>query len=397
MRILIAHEAAAGAGGVESYLASVMPALSARGHQLAFLHQNPRSDQGPTRLLEARVPSAGVADEGLDAAIRRMRAWAPDLCFSHNMRALETDERLVSEWPVVKMMHGYFGTCVSGQKTHTFPTAAPCCRELGASCLALYLPRRCGQLRPLRLIAQYSWAVSQRAMFQRYAHVVVASGHMAAEYRRHGIARDRLTTAPLFPTADPVTIMRPLPQTPSVLFMGRMTAIKGGATLARAIAEGQRMSGFPIRVTFAGDGPERGPLERLAQDLGIEASFPGWLTGTARTAAFRAASIVAVPSLWPEPFGLVGVEAAAHGVPAVAFDSGGIREWLRDNESGRLVASRDARALGGAIADLCAKPGELTRLGEGAQRVARALSRDAHVDILERVFSNVATARAAIA
>jgi len=183
-----------------------------------------------------------------------------------------------------------------------------------------------------------------------------------------------------------------------VLFMGRMTAIKGGATLARAIAEAQRIRGSSIHVTFAGDGPERGPLEPLARDLGIEASFPGWLSGAARSAAFRRASIVAVPSLWPEPFGLVGLEAAAHGVPSVAFDSGGIREWLRDNESGRLIAGRDPRALGEAIADLCAKPGELRRLGEGAQRVARALSCDAHVAILERVFTGVAsTARAAIA
>lgn len=397
MRILIAHEAAAGAGGVESYLAAVMPALLARGHQLAFLHQNPRAEQGPTRLLDARVPSASVADEGLAAAIRSMRAWQPDVCFSHNMRALEIDERLVTEWPVVKMMHGYFGTCVSGQKAHSLPSVAPCCRELGAACLALYLPRRCGQLRPLRLISQYAWAVRQRALHQRYAHVVVASGHMADEYQRHGIDRSRLSTAPLFPTVDAVTAMRPLPPVPSVLFMGRMTAIKGGATLARALGEAQRIHGSSIRVTFAGDGPERRPLEHLARDLGLDASFPGWLTGTERSAAFRAASIVAVPSLWPEPFGLVGLEAAAHGVPAVAFDSGGIGEWLRDNENGRLVAERDPRELGRAIADLCAKPAELTRLGEGAQRVACALSCDAHVAILERIFGGVATAHVAIA
>jgi len=397
MRILIAHEAAAGAGGVESYLADIMPALAARGHQLAFLHQNPRSDRGPTRLLDARLPSASVADDGLDAAIRTVRAWQPDVCFSHNMRALEIDERLAAEWPVVKMMHGYFGTCVSGQKAHAFPAATTCCRELGPSCLALYLPRKCGQLRPLVMISQYTWAVRQRALLDRYSHVVVASSHMAAEYQRHGLGRDRLTAAPLFPTAGPVTTMRPLPAAPSVLFMGRMTAIKGAATLARAVGDAQRVHGVAVRATFAGDGPERRPLQQLAGALGIDASFPGWLTGTARTAAFRAASIVVVPSLWPEPFGLVGLEAAAHGVPAVAFDVGGIREWLRDDESGRLVARHDVPELARAIAELCAAPRELARLGEGAHRAARALSCDAHIAILERVFTRVATARAAIA
>src|SRR5205814_5351489 len=102
---------------------------------------------------------------------------------------------------------------------------------------ALYLPRRCGRLRPLGMFAQYAWASRQRALFDMYSQVVVASAHMAGEYRRHGIASDRLTVAPLFPTAGTVALMRPLPATPSVLFMGRMTAIKGAAVLAEAIAE----------------------------------------------------------------------------------------------------------------------------------------------------------------
>ena len=50
MRILIAHDAAAGGGGVESYLAAIMPALVARGHEVAFLCVPSRTQQGPTRL-----------------------------------------------------------------------------------------------------------------------------------------------------------------------------------------------------------------------------------------------------------------------------------------------------------------------------------------------------------
>jgi glycosyltransferase involved in cell wall biosynthesis len=397
MRILIAHEAPAGGGGVESYLAALIPALAARGHQVAFLHCNSRTEKGPTRLLDARLPSASVADDGLEGAINRMREWQPDLCFSHNMGALDVDERLAAEWPLVKMMHGYFGTCISGQKAHTFPGVAPCSRAFGPGCLALYLPRRCGQRRPFGMVRQYAWASRQRALFSLYAHVVVASAHMGAEYEKHGVAVDQLTVAPLFPTAGDVTVMRPMPARPSVLFMGRMTAIKGAAVLAHAVAAAVRLSAAPIPVVFAGDGPERTSLRRLTQDLGIEAAFPGWVTGAARSAAFDAATLVAVPSLWPEPFGLVGLEAGARGVPAVAFDVGGVREWLHDNESGRLVRERSAPVLGRVIAELCSAPGEIARLGEGAQRVARTLSLEAHAAILERVFARVANPRAAIA
>lgn len=96
MRVLIVHEAPAGAGGVESYLAALLPALAERGHEIAFLYYNARTEHGPTRLLDSRFPSASVTDEGLEPAIAKMREWRPDMCFSHNMRALDVDRRLAA-------------------------------------------------------------------------------------------------------------------------------------------------------------------------------------------------------------------------------------------------------------------------------------------------------------
>lgn len=388
MRILIAHEALAGGGGVESYLASLMPALIARGHHLAFLHHNSRREAGPTRLEVPGVPSAGVADVGLEAAIDRMRAWGPDVCFSHNMQQLEVDAALTGEWPTVKMMHGYFGTCVGGQKSHAFPRVQPCTRTFGPACLALYLPRHCGQLRPVLMAQQFGWASRQRALFGRYAHVVVASDHMAAEYGRHGLTPDRLTAARLFPTALSTDAPRSAPLDPSVLFAGRMTALKGGDVLIEAAAAANRRLRVPVRLLMAGEGPERLRWSALAARLGVSAEFTGWLTGSALATMFRRASIVAVPSLWPEPFGLVGLDAAVHGVPAVAFAVGGIGQWLRDGVNGRLVAEvGSADALGLAIVSMIDDPAELRRLGDGAAGVARELNIGAHLDTLERVFA----------
>src|SRR5262249_42717567 len=158
MRILIVHEAAAGGGGVESYLASLMPGLEARGHELAFLHYNPAAETGPTRIGRPGIPATSVADRGLEESLAWVAAWRPDVCFSHNMRHLDVDERLAARWPVLKMLHGYFGTCVSGQKAHAFPDVQPCAREFGPPCLALYVPRRCGRLRPADMFGGYDWA-----------------------------------------------------------------------------------------------------------------------------------------------------------------------------------------------------------------------------------------------
>jgi glycosyltransferase involved in cell wall biosynthesis len=334
MRILIAHEAAAGAGGVESYLAALMPALVAQGHELTFLHAISRTASAPTRLDHGNWRSASVADDGIDRVMAQIRDWRPDVCFSHNMGPLDVEARLLEMVPVVKMMHGYFGTCISGQKSHMFPAAQPCERRFGAPCLGLFLPRRCGQLRPARMASQFGWALRQRALFPRYRAIVVASKHMAEEYRRHTGHEDRILVAPMFATESEPAVARALPSKPSLLYMGRMTSLKGGDVLVRAAAIANRTLRTPLTLVMAGDGPEQERWQRIARESGVDARFPGWVTGPERTARLRDASVLAVPSLWPEPFGLVGLEAAVHGVPAVAFNVGGIAEWLRDGENG---------------------------------------------------------------
>ena len=118
------------------------------------------------------------------------------------MGPLDVDRQLLARWPVVKMLHGYFGTCVSGLKMHAFPAAQVCGRTFGPACLALYVPRRCGQLAPGAMVQGYRWASRQRELFSRYAAVIVASHHMRDEMARHGVPDDRLKVLPLFSTVQ---------------------------------------------------------------------------------------------------------------------------------------------------------------------------------------------------
>ena len=99
-----------------------------------------------------------------------------------------------------------------------------------------------------------------------------------------------------------------------------------------------------------------------------------------------------VPSVWPEPFGLVGLEAAAAGVPAVAYTSGGIPEWLQDGENGCLARAQDTSPalLADAIVRCVADPAELRRLSEGARRSASAWTLGLHVTRLDALFNLVA-------
>jgi glycosyltransferase involved in cell wall biosynthesis len=303
------------------------------------------------------------------------------------MQYLDVETRLIGAWPVAKMMHFYVGTCVSGQKAHTFPVMTPCARRFGPACAALYLPRHCGRLRPGALVAQYRTAAGQHALLSDYRHLVVASDHMAAEYQRHGVPTARMHTVPLF-AAERAPEGHAAPFEGPVVFLGRLTPIKGAHVLVSAMAIASKRLGRSVPLVIAGVGPERSSLEALARSSGVDASFVGWIDAAQRRSLLTRAALIAVPSLWPEPFGLAGLEGAAFGVPAVAFDNGGISQWLADGVNGRLVP-RDAGAegLAGAMTAILGDAGVHRRLSEGARAVERRLSIDAHVTRIEEILA----------
>lgn len=391
MRVLFANDGIGDAGGVQSYLAAVMPALAAQGHDVALLHLDPLRDGGEGTPAPAGAPHFCIAGE--EDAVGRALAWGPDVVFSHNMRRLDVEARLLDGAPTVKMMHGYFGTCIGGQKAHLFPSPVPCGRRLGPACVALYGPRRCGRLNLAYAARQLGWAMAQNRLFGRYGAVVTASGYMRAEYVRNGVPANRAVSIPLFPTAEPGPASPPAGEL-RVLFVGRMTTLKGGDVLLRAAAHASAETETPVRVVLCGDGPQRGAWERLAAELGVAAEFAGWADAAARDALYRSASILAVPSVWPEPFGLVGLEAAAAGVPAVAFDVGGIGEWLRDGVNGwRVPFDGGAPAMGRALARAANDGDALRRMGEGARAAAREMGIAQHVARLEAVLARAAAAQ----
>jgi glycosyltransferase involved in cell wall biosynthesis len=243
------------------------------------------------------------------------------------------------------------------------------------------------------MVEQWRWAERQRSLFDQYAAIVVASEHMRSEYVRSGVDPRRARVVPLFPTelptestADP----REPPAAPHVAFLGRMTRLKGGELLIRAVGHAAMRLGVPIRITMMGDGPQRAEWEKLARDLSVPCVFTGWLEGVDRWKRLSDVSVLALPSVWPEPFGLVGLEAGALGIPTVALASGGVGEWLHDGVNGVAVGGRpSATAFGDALAALFNDRTVLAALGAGARRVAAEMSLARHLDRLEAIFHEV--------
>jgi glycosyltransferase involved in cell wall biosynthesis len=170
-----------------------------------------------------------------------------------------------------------------------------------------------------------------------------------------------------------------------------MTTLKGGHVLVNAAALAAQRLGRPVNVIMAGEGPQKESWRALAASLHVPLELTGWLALEDRSRVYARAAIAVMPSLWPEPFGWSGLDAAALGRPAIAFDVGGISEWLTDGVNGRLVAADEgSEGLAHAIASMLDQPGECERMGQGALEVSQRMSPGAHVERLEAIFQRAA-------
>ena len=125
----------------------------------------------------------------------------------------------------------------------------------------------------------------------------------------------------------------------------------------------------PSRLLMVGDGPERGPCESLARELGIEdrVEFLGKQLQVASLLAL--ADVFLLPSEL-EGFGLAALEAMACGVPAVASDVGGIPELITPGEDGMLCAVGDTDAMTDACASLLGNPDRHREVAAAARETA---------------------------
>jgi glycosyltransferase involved in cell wall biosynthesis len=395
MRILIATTHCGIVGGVETYLQAVLPALGARGHEVALLYEHPAD--AAAEAVDARTsgpPAWRVREDDLPAALAPVAAWRPDVVYLQGLEAPAVEEALADRFPTVLFAHNYHGACISGTKRYAFPVARPCGRTFGAACLLHYYPRRCGGLSPRTMVREYRRQRRRQALLARFGAVLVASRHMREEYRRLGVPEGRLHLVPLFPPGqlpDP-TPPEARPACGRVLLVGRLTDLKGGRLLIRELRRAGEALGRRLTLVVAGDGPERGALETLARRLDVSAEFLGWVPPARREALMRQADVLAVPSVWPEPFGLVGIEAGCVGLPAVGFAVGGVPDWLVPGESGESAPSDPPTAggLSAALVRALADPAHLAKLRVGAWRVAQRFTLERHVASLEAVLERAA-------
>ena len=185
-----------------------------------------------------------------------------------------------------------------------------------------------------------------------------------------------------FPLADP----HPERWAWRLLYVGRVVPNKGVATAIKALPL------LPAEAHLDVDGYGAveliDELKGLARDLGVADRVTFMRSPRSDLAArYSDADVVLFPSEWPEPFGLVPLEAMARGTPVVATGTGGSGEMLFDEDNCLLFRPGDPEALADAVLRLANDPALRRRVTEGGTRTARDLTIDRYAERVETVHS----------
>lgn len=384
-------------GGVEQHVRRLGLALAGRGHEIAVAtlgNQALAKFECDGRVRVYRISSVLQRVHGLFASAERpwappfpdptltaglwqiIRQESPDIVHGHDWLARSfLPLKKISKARFVVSLHYYTLSCA---KKSLMYKDQPCSGPGLAKCLVCSSGHY-GMAKGIPVtLANQVMSARERAAVDMFLPVsqAAASGNGLTE-------GDRFQVIPNFMPVKACageeigSYLAQLPDEPFLLFVGDLRRDKGLDVLLRAYA---RLKKAPPLVMIGKVWPETPevfpPKAIVLRNWPNEAVLAAW-----------ARSLVAiVPSVWPEPFGIVIIEAMASGRPVIASNTGGISDIVEDGVSGLLVPPGDDVALGRSIERLLADPELRDRLGQSALKRAADFKAAAVVPRIEQVY-----------
>lgn len=299
---------------------------------------------------------------------------------------------LRGECPTIFTAHNHDAYCPSGTKY--LSTSQSCCdRHISyLGCTWGHVVDGCGSRRPQRITANLRSAHSQLESLKRLQIPIIAnSDYVRNQFianglpskqvitLRYGIVTPNITVAPL--TTE-------IHQNQRILFVGRIVPDKGLGWLFKAL----KATDSRIQLDIAGDGWDRLHIENLAKKLGLSdrITWHGWCSSDKLNSLYQQCFALVFPSVWPEPAGIVTLEAYARYRPVIAANAGGIPEHLQDGKTGLLVPANHVQALADAITEMSKNYQRCKLLGEqGYAWLNEEFTIDLHVRRLQQIYGKV--------
>ena len=383
-------------GGTEQYLYSICHELNQLGCRNIVIHGS-HHDIAYNNTAEKHYPIPFLDDFNtrlkteLKSQVKSiLDNEDPDIVYLHNIHNPYIVEVLTELKPVVKYVHDHESYCPKGLRivndsicsnSLSLRCAINAFRGNGYKCMG-----RRGE--PLKVLKKIRQMLMIRHAHRNVKKFVVASNHMKNNLLMQGYQDNRIAVIPYF-TVIPDDITE-VSQQNNILFVGRISPEKG----LDIFIESLELLEADFRFIIVGDGsPEYvDMLHNKVREKKLEekVEFSGWVDNRHISEYHAKSAFLVVPSIWPEPFGIVGIEAMAHSRPAISFNVGGIPEWLEHEKTGFLIERMDIKDFARKMNLLLRNKSLRHELGQNAyKRVSTIFNKTNHIQKLIHVFNEV--------
>jgi glycosyltransferase involved in cell wall biosynthesis len=177
----------------------------------------------------------------------------------------------------------------------------------------------------------------------------------------------------------------------AVVYVGRLSAEKGVATL---VAAWRQWGTEAPELRLVGDGPMRDELVEAA--TGFPVRFLGQLSRDNTQQEMEKAKLLVLPSEWFETFGMVVIEAFAHGTPVAVSKLGALPSIVREGVTGVTFPPADPAGLLASVRQAWSDDGLLARMGEAARKEFEdKYTEEANYRQLMEIYENVLAGKTA--
>lgn len=393
MRILYVHERFGALAGAEANAFITARELKGRGHSTGILHgpSTAKNVEKWEEVYEDRFPLSGGAKE---ATRRALEKFEPDVVYVHKMADLGVIETLVeSRVPLVRMVHDHDIYCMRSYK-YSYFNREICTRAASPYCVfgcGAFLTRNRDGGFPLKYVS-YGDKKKEIALNQKFDRMLVVTTYMRDELIKNGFDPRKIEIHPPVPLPGDPGLRSSFSDRNLIIYAGQIIRGKGVDVLIEALAQ----VNVPFECIILGDGGHKGYCEELVKKLGLgeQVKFKGFIPQEELKSYYRECSVVAISSVWPEPIATIGLEVMRYALPVVAFDAGGIKDWLINNHNGYLVPWMDRPAFARSLERVLQDKNLARTMGEnGLKLVSQNYDFPKYIAGLEALFKRLAGRR----
>lgn len=316
-KILLAAEALDAAGGVGISVQALSSFLTELGHEVFTGLEESHQNHAPFDLIWTHMWHTQEGQDRLQRLLKdhRGRFWV--------------------------QLHDYRDMCLTARKCFG-DELTECHFPLSSMCMAWhFLGPGCGKGRnPIKMTKRYRLLQDRLETIRQADRVLVFSEYMAHVARYNQIDHHKIQVTPPWQSsvASPQFIRPEISGPVEILWVGRVVPEKGTQEFVQIVQNIIAQYPGKLRATVIGDGTDMPKIKRqLAGVPPTQIELLGWLGREEIFKRLQKCHAVVCTSIWPEPYGLMGVEAMAQGRMSIAYHSGGVETWCTPSSGGILI------------------------------------------------------------